>query len=59
MAEEKKVPQYAPTPTPTLTAETMKEYIEGLELPSADKKRLLSLTPAKYVGQASKLAGLV
>ena len=42
-----------------VTAETMKEYIEGLELPSADKKRLLSLTPAKYVGQASKLAGLV
>ena len=42
-----------------VTAEIMKEYVEGLDLPPADKKRLLSLTPAKYVGQASKLAGLV
>ena len=42
-----------------VTAEIMKEYIEGLDLPPADKKRLLSLTPAKYVGKASKLAGLV
>ena len=42
-----------------VTAAIMKEYIEGLELPSEDKKRLLALTPASYVGQARKLSKLV
>jgi len=42
-----------------VTAEIMKEYIEGLELPQADKKRLLAMTPALYVGCAQKLAKLV
>ena len=42
-----------------VTAEIMKEYIEGLELPAADKKRLLAMTPASYTGCAKRLAGLV
>lgn len=41
-----------------VTAEIMKEFVEGLELPKADKARLLKLTPATYVGIAAKLAKL-
>ena len=42
-----------------VNAAIMREYIEGLELPAEDKKRLLALTPAGYVGLARKLAKLV
>ena len=42
-----------------VTAETMKEFISGLDLPAEDKARLLTLTPASYVGMAEKLAALV
>jgi adenylosuccinate lyase len=42
-----------------VTAETMKEFVEGLELPAADKARLLEMTPATYVGMAERLAMLV
>jgi adenylosuccinate lyase len=42
-----------------VTAEIMKEFVEGLELPEEDKKRLKELTPASYVGMAAKLAELV
>ncbi len=42
-----------------VTAEIMKEFVEGLELPAADKARLLAMTPATYVGMAEKLAALV
>ena len=42
-----------------VTAAVMKEFVEGLDLPPADKRRLLSLTPADYVGQAAKFARLV
>lgn len=41
-----------------VTAEIMKEFVEGLDLPKADKARLLKLTPATYVGIAAKLAKL-
>ena len=41
-----------------VTAETMKEFVKGLDLPKADKARLLKLTPATYVGIAAKLAKL-
>ena len=41
-----------------VTAETMKEFVSGLDLPKADKARLLKLTPATYVGIASSLAKL-
>ena len=42
-----------------VTAEIMKEFVEGLELPPADKARLLEMTPATYVGMAERLAMLV
>ena len=42
-----------------VTAEIMKEFVSGLELPEADKARLLAMTPATYVGMAEKLAALV
>ena len=42
-----------------VTAEIMKEFVEGLELPAEDKERLLKMTPASYVGMAEKLAALV
>jgi len=42
-----------------VTAEIMKEFVSGLDLPAEDKARLLALTPATYVGMAEKLASLV
>jgi adenylosuccinate lyase len=35
---------------------TLHAFIQGLALPEADKKRLLALTPASYVGKAAELA---
>src|SRR6266513_1881028 len=37
-------------------AEAMRAFIRGLELPEAEKARLLKLTPAGYVGKAAELA---
>jgi adenylosuccinate lyase len=42
-----------------VTAEIMKEFVQGLDLPKADKDRLLKLTPASYTGIAAKLARIV
>ncbi len=42
-----------------VTAEIMKEFVGSLELPEADKKRLMEMSPASYVGMAEKLARLV
>ena len=42
-----------------VTAEIMKDFVKGLPLPESDKKRLLKLTPATYVGLAEKLAAIV
>ena len=39
-----------------MTEETMRGFISGLELPKADKDRLLAMTPASYTGLASTLA---
>jgi adenylosuccinate lyase len=39
-----------------MTEATMREFIEGLDLPAADKARLLAMTPASYIGLASQLA---
>ena len=41
-----------------VNAEIMREFVSNLPLPAADKKRLLALTPATYIGLASKLAKL-
>jgi adenylosuccinate lyase len=38
-----------------MTAEVMQEFIEGLDIPADDKALLLNMTPARYIGMASKL----
>ncbi len=38
-----------------ITAEIMRRFIESLDIPVEDKRRLLALTPATYTGIASKL----
>ena len=37
-----------------ITREAIRAFIEGLELPAADKERLLALTPASYIGLAAR-----
>ncbi|MDC7714590.1 adenylosuccinate lyase [Vogesella sp. LYT5W] len=39
-----------------ITRETLSAFIKGLEIPEAEKVRLLELTPAGYVGKAEELA---
>ena len=39
-----------------VTPEALRAFIQGLDIPEADKARLLSLTPSTYVGIAGKLA---
>ena len=41
-----------------VNAEIMRDFIQALPLPKADKARLLKMTPASYVGLAEKLAKL-
>jgi adenylosuccinate lyase len=38
-----------------MTAEVMQEFIEGLDIPADDKALLMNMTPARYIGMASKL----
>ena len=40
----------------TVNAETLKVFIESLELPDDARDQLLALSPASYVGLAEKLA---
>ena len=40
----------------TITAEAIRVFIEGLELPQEEKTRLLAMTPASYIGKAAELA---
>ncbi|ATH13087.1 MULTISPECIES: adenylosuccinate lyase [Delftia] len=40
----------------TVQAEDLHRLINGLEIPQADKDRLLAMTPASYVGKAAELA---
>jgi adenylosuccinate lyase len=40
----------------TVTAEALHQLIRELDIPQADKDRLLAMTPASYVGLAAKLA---
>ena len=42
-----------------VTPESMREFVEALDLPEDDKKRLLALTPASYTGMAATLATTV
>jgi len=39
-----------------VTQETIRDFLETLELPEIDKKRLLSMTPASYIGIAKEIA---
>ncbi|KMN81761.1 adenylosuccinate lyase [Chromobacterium sp. LK11] len=39
-----------------ITRETLHAFIKNLELPEAEKARLLELTPAGYIGKAAELA---
>ncbi|PKO61901.1 MAG: adenylosuccinate lyase [Betaproteobacteria bacterium HGW-Betaproteobacteria-18] len=39
-----------------MTRELMQGFIAGLDLPEAEKQRLLAMTPASYVGKAAELA---
>jgi len=39
-----------------ITRETLQTFIASLDLPKADKERLLALTPATYTGLAAELA---
>ncbi len=40
----------------TVTAEALHGLIRSLDIPDAEKQRLLALTPASYVGKAAELA---
>ncbi len=40
----------------TVTAQALHQLICELEIPEADKKRLLAMTPASYIGMAADLA---
>ncbi|MGA0611430.1 adenylosuccinate lyase [Caldimonas sp. KR1-144] len=39
-----------------ITRESIQAFIQTLELPEAEKQRLLAMTPANYIGKASELA---
>ena len=39
--------------------ETIRRFVEGLELDAADKQRLLEMTPASYIGIAPKIVDLL
>ena len=40
----------------TVTAEALHQLIRSLEIPEAEKERLLAMTPASYTGKAAELA---
>ena len=40
----------------TVTAEALHALVKGLEIPQADKDRLLAMTPGSYTGKAAELA---
>ncbi len=40
----------------TVTAEALHQLITSLDIPAADKERLLAMTPASYIGKAAELA---
>ena len=39
-----------------VTRDAVQAFIKGLKIPEAEKKRLLALTPATYIGKAAELA---
>ncbi len=43
----------------TITREIIHNFLETLELPEADKARLLAMTPASYIGNADAIPGML
>ena len=43
----------------TITRETLIEFINGLDIPGAEKERLSALDPATYTGNAAEQAGQI
>lgn len=43
----------------TIDQDTIRHFVAGLDLKSADKQRLLDMTPASYTGIASKIVDLL
>jgi adenylosuccinate lyase len=39
-----------------ITRESLQQFIGGLALPEAERRRLLELAPSTYIGKASELA---
>jgi adenylosuccinate lyase len=39
-----------------ITREAMQQFIATLEIPESEKKRLMEMTPATYIGNATELA---
>jgi adenylosuccinate lyase len=42
-----------------MSAEIMRQFIEGLDIPDEDKQRLAALTPAAYTGIADRLVDAI
>lgn len=42
-----------------ITRETLHQFITGLNIPEAEKNRLLAMTPRNYTGKAHELAGRI
>jgi adenylosuccinate lyase len=40
----------------TITRDAITEFIQTLEIPAAERERLLAMTPGSYTGQAAELA---
>ena len=40
----------------TITREAIQQFVQTLEIPEADKQRLLGMTPGNYIGKAIELA---
>ena len=42
-----------------ITREVIQSFIQSLEIPAADRERLLAMTPATYIGKAAELAARI
>jgi adenylosuccinate lyase len=42
-----------------IDAETIRQFVEGLDLANDDKQRLLEMSPASYIGIAPKIVDLL
>jgi len=42
-----------------ITREALQAFIGGLDIPAAERERLLAMTPARYIGDAARLAAAI